>query len=273
MFALMMLGTIFLGHGVVAGQPQTAATEPVVASPLTSNLNSFSLGDAPAQTQSLLRDIAIAAIPLEYENDKQWGKTKEVWNGVHLKMDGLKLKTQRKRKEVNQGTWKRQRISLVEPDKNLHIQIGELQELAPGRAAFQLTMSAKLDLFAQRQEWQRDIRLYSISAEATADVDLTVDFEMTTELDLDKMPPDLILQPEAKKAELRLGQFKLHRISKADGPIVREFGDGLEGIFRRYLTDNQDKLTEKLNKAITKNQDKMRVSVTEMVRPKWMSSE
>ncbi len=96
---------------------------------------------------------------------------------------------------------------------------------------------------------------------------------MITELDMDKMPPDIILQPVAKKAELQLNQFKLHRISKADGPIVREFGDGLEEHFPAILDDNQDKLTEKLNQAIKKNQEKMRVSVTDMVRPKWMSVE
>ncbi len=232
--------------------------------------DSFSLGQAPGHAQSLLRDIAIAAIPLEYQNDKHWGKTKEVWDGVHVEMDGLKLKTHRKRKEVRHGTWKKYRISLIEPEKNLQIQIGDLRELAPGRAAFPLSMSAKLSLFGQRQEWQRGVRLYSISAEATADVDVTVHFEMTTGLDLDVLPPDLILQPEAKSAELNLRQFKLHRISQADGPVVREFGDGLENVVRRYLSDNQHKLTEKLNRAIAKNQHKMRISVVDLVRPKWL---
>ncbi len=171
---LVLLGSTLLFSKVAWGQPPFASPE--VASPRPPAAQAFSLGDAPLPTQSLLRDIAIAAIPLEYENDKQWGKTKEVWNGVHMKMDGLKLKTRRKRKEVNQGTWKRQRISLVEPETNLQIQIGELHEVAPGRAAFQLRMSAKLDLYAQRQEWQRDIRLYSISAEATADVEFNSRF-------------------------------------------------------------------------------------------------
>lgn len=232
----------------------------------------FSLGQAPGNAQSLLRDLAIAAIPLEFSHDKQWGKTKEVWDGVHVQMDGLKLKTHRKRKEVRHGTWKKYRIQLVEPEKNLQIQIGELKEVAPGRAAFPLSINAKLNLFAQRQEWQRDVRLYSISAEATADVDLTVDFEMTTGLDLDNLPPDLILRPEAKSADLRLREFKLHRISKADGPLVRELGDGLEGFFRRYLADNQQELTDKLNRAIAKNQHKLRISLADVVKPKWLET-
>ncbi len=65
--------------------------------------------------------------PKNYEDTRKWDLQKEVWDGVDFSRDGVKVKTKRKHKLVNHGTWTRYRLELVEPDKNLKIQFHKLE--------------------------------------------------------------------------------------------------------------------------------------------------
>lgn len=257
----------------VPAVPLPASPQPVDLSLPAANLNPFSLDQAPEQARSLLTEVALATIPSEYEDERKWGQTKKVWDGLHVHMDGLEVKTKRRWKEVKHGTWKKYRVSLIDPDQHLKASISHLRQIGPGRIAFQLSLAAKVDAYARLQEWRRGLRLMSISADAVADIELDVAFEMTTELDASQFPPDLVLKPVATAADLRLVQFKLKRVSKADGPIIRELGDGLEDVLRKRLADKRDKLTEKINKAIAKNSDELRLSLHDLVKQRWSGAE
>jgi hypothetical protein len=245
---------------------------PLVPAPYPKGHDSFSLDQAPDQARSLLTEIALTAIPHGYEDTRKWGKTKMVWDGLHVRMEGLELKTKRRWKEVNQGTWKKYEVTLVEPDKHLALEIEHLRQIGPGRIAFQLSLAAKLQAHARLEEWQRGLRLLSISADAAADVELDVAFEMTTELDASKLPPDLVLKPVATAADVRLVQFKLQRVSKAHGPIIRELGDGLEDILQHHLADRRDELTKKINISIAKNSDALRLSLHDLIKHPWLGA-
>ena len=88
---------------------------------------------------------------------------------------------------------------------------------------------------------------------------------MTSKLDASHLPPDILLQPEVVAADMRLKQFKLKRLSKADGPVVREFGDGIEKLIRKSLEEKNKKLVSKINRQIKKNEDDLRFSLRDMV--------
>ncbi len=69
---------------------------------------------------------------------------------------------------------------------------------------------------------------------------------------------------------MRLSQLKLHRISKASGPVVRELGDALEKVARRELADRNEKLVLKMNQQIDKRKDELRLSLSDFVKNKWL---
>ena len=126
-------------------------------------------------------------------------------------------------------------------------------------------MRAKLDVYGRLQEWKRGVRLFSISADAVADVELNLDCRLTTKLDTSKLPPDILMQPKVLDAKAKLVQLELERLSKANGPLVHEFGDGLEKILRKKLVEKNEKLTAKINRQIKKNEDDMRISLRDML--------
>ena len=250
--------------GPLFGQPPPPAENASSGYAATDHTAGLAVGVAPLPAQTLLRDLAVAAIPTDFEEDKDWDRRKEVWDGLHVRMDGLKVRTKRKWKEAKHGTWKRYRVNLIDPEENLRVRITNLKEIRTGVAAFDLQMAAKLDLQARLQQWQRDVRLLSVTAEAVADVDLNLGMEMSTSLDTKHFPPDIRLHPVATAAELRLVQFKLRRLGHADGPIIRELGDGLEDVLRRQLEKKRPQLVQKVNRAMKKNDDKLVLSIQEV---------
>jgi polyhydroxyalkanoate synthesis regulator phasin len=61
----------------------------------------------------------------------------------------------------------------------------------------------------------------------------------------------------------------LHSISDAHGPLVREFGEELHDELNREIQDQRGKLVEKINRAITKNQDHLRLSIRDLIASGW----
>ncbi len=214
--------------------------------------------------------LVLELLPDKFEQDKHWGKTHDRWDGLHVHMDGLKISTKRRWKSVNHGTWKKYQVSPVDPDKHLIVRVEKLREVKPGTVGLDLHLGARLNLLARLQEWNNGVRLLSITTEAVADVELQVGLEVHTALDAAKFPPDVIIQPVANEAEVRLGSFRLTRVSKAKGPLVHELGEALEGLLRKRLREENKDLAEKINRQINKRQEDLRLSLQDFVKHKWL---
>lgn len=237
----------------VPAQESTAAPEPLNA-----------LGP-----DSLVRSLLLANLPREYENTKQWGKTKPRWDGLHISLDGMRIKTKRRWKDVNHGTWTRYKAILVDPEHQLAIQFANLRQTPTQIAAFDLTVDARLTLTGRLSEWQQGIQLYSFSTEADAAVRLTMSCEARFTFDASKFPPDVLIAPRVTAAQLDLREFNLRRISDADGPLVRKLGDSVQDILQDEINERRGKLVEKMNRALDKQSGKLRLSVHDLTTAGW----
>ena len=105
-----------------------------------------------------------------------------------------------------------------------------------------------------------------MSAQAKADVELKIVGTIATELDPHSISPTIRFRPSVQSAELKMVSFKLERMSKADGFVVRELvGDGIEPLLEDLVREKNDDLVAKLNRQIEKNQDKLRLSTLDPV--------
>jgi hypothetical protein len=216
---------------------------------------------------TLLRQLA----PSEHANNKKWGGTKEVFDGVKVYRDGFKIKTRRRKKTVNHGLWKRYEVKLIEPEKHLTVRIERLVETEPGRLRFDLVVVAKLDLLGQIVQWQRGLRLLSLTAEADAKVRARLTCELSARLDPTRIPPDVVLDAVARDVQLELLEFQLHRISDLGGKPARELGRFLREAIDDELAQKRPKLLAKVNEKIEKNRDKLRFSLRDLI-PKQLSN-
>lgn len=223
----------------------------------------------PNPLDELLTAVARDQLPHDYENRKHWGRTTEIWDGLHIARDGLRIKTKRRKKEVNDGTWKMYRVRLIDPREHLTVGLENVRDLGDGRAAFDVVADGRLAAFGRLSQWVKGVQLVSVSADADARVQMRISFEMTMRLDFNKLPPDVLLSPRATQADIRLVEFRLRRISDAHGPLVKELGDSLRHVLNDELEDRRHKLAEKINAKLDKSRDKLRLSPHDLLSSKW----
>ena len=188
---------------------------------------------------------------------------------MHLSLDGLQLKTKRRWKEANHGTWKRYNAWLIDPDQQFDLRIENIREAEKGRIAFEIAIDAKLGLFARLSEWQHGVQLISVSTDAEAVVQLRMTCEASMKLDFEQFVPDLVVEPEITAADLTLMHFDLQRVSNLQGPGVEQLGRSLRDVLQDEINHRRPRLVAQANRQIERNRDKLRFSIRNLAGDGW----
>jgi hypothetical protein len=230
---------------------------------------SATVNSADSGLSELVTAIVRANLPHEYEKKKNWGQTKEIWDGVHVKLDGVRVKTKRKKKAVNHGTWTMYRATLTDPQQ-FAVSVTNLRRLDDGRAAFDADFVAPLAVFGRISEWQLGVQLISLSANADARVRLQITCAVKTKMVASKtIVPDVLIEPEVTAAKIIIEEFQLKRISQLHGPLVKELGKGAHDFLQEEVDDRNAQIVAKINKQIVKQQDKLRLSLSDLANTKF----
>ena len=243
--------------------PKTRVQTTAVKSPFAS------MDGMSPELQNVIREIVLGSIPHTYEDKKKWGQTKGIVSGLDMKLDGFKLRTQRRRKEVNHGTWTKYEVQLVDPQQKFQLKIDRVEMPASGRFTFRATVETPLKATARVQEWNRGVRLMSVTTDAVALVNLAVDCALEFETLAGKFPPDIQLKPEVTAADINVKSFQVHRISHVKGTIAKEMGRNLRRVLDRQIIRKREKLPAKINRSIAKNKDKLRIPLGKVMSSKW----
>jgi len=224
---------------------------------------------SPENLGELIDRMVLDNLPHQYEDNKRWGLKTLAVRGLSVKADGLKITTKRRRKLVNHGTWRRYQIALVDPKQRFHARILNLGRADDGRVEFDAIFDARLHAHARLSHWYEGVQLISLSTDALADVRLRVHCRIGAAVQAKDWIPELVLKPEVTDADLTLIGYRVTRISKLNGPVVRELGRTLRGVLVRKLEQKEHKLVEKANRQIEKNQDKLRLSIGRAAWSAW----
>jgi hypothetical protein len=218
----------------------------------------------PASREALsvaVRGILAECLPEKFEIKDDWGDQTARFSQLKIHRDGLKLEFEKRTKDVNHGLWKKLDITPVEPDKNLSFKILSAKNTGPQSFAFQLFASSPLRVDARIERWRTGVKLFNLSTEATASVEMTLNGTLSFDFATIDGKHMLVLAPKATSVDLRLVDLDIHRISKAAGPLVHELGDLLDHPLDNFLDRYEGKITEKLNASIAKRPEKFRVAL------------
>jgi hypothetical protein len=215
-----------------------------------------------------LADLALRSSPKTFDGDKDWGQQKKLWAGVKIRREGLKLKTHRRFREVNQGRWIRYEATLTETAAGplaiakVHSAVLRSDPIS-GQPRWQIdsSITAPMTFTAQIQRWNLGVKLFSVTirGEFTVRLDSTASVDFVT--DYSVLPPALVFDPRVDQANLVLEHFEVDRVSKIGGDVAEEWGELLEDVIRdRFLKKQNEQLVDKLNRAIDKERDDLRVS-------------
>lgn len=243
----------------VANSDPDQATGPQATGPTAQELRELS---------EWARWLCLMNLPANVEDTRKWGKQKRVWDGLDVKLDGLRIDTKQRWKLANDGTWSRYLIEFVDPAKELKVEVKKFQVESDGKKfRTSIWVVAPLKLFGRVNQFARDVQLISVSAKADALVMMKVDCEVEIKLLPVSFPPDVEFRPKVTDASIELLDFRMHEISQIHGEAAEWLGDGIREILDRKLAEHREKLVIKMNETIAKQQSKLRISAS-----KWLSS-
>jgi hypothetical protein len=229
-------------------------------------------GVAPSLSNAL-RQLLLESLPEEFEDHDDWGQTKRVASGLKIKTHGGKLHVEKRTKEVRHGLWKKYRATLVDPQKQLQLRIGDVHRESSGRIAFQVFLSARMQGEARVERWRQGVKLLNFMSEAESTIEARLDCQLATHLVPGKYLAGIALEPKVTTVSLRLADFDLMRVSKLDGAAAHELGNSLRDTIQKELRDQEPKLAAKLNQAIAKRQSSLRLSPEEWIVAGWSKAQ
>ena len=183
-----------------------------------------------------------------------------------------RLHTKRRKKLVNHGTWDRYEVSLVDPENSFSVQLNNFQEDETDRVTFNVVITAKVNVAARQAKWVKGLQLYSISADGSAEVQLTIAASLGSRMDVSKFPPDLIFDPHIEDAKIELENFRIDRVSKAGGEFAQQITRLVRKKIDQKIAKKEDKLVQKLNAKIEKSRDRFTLSAHDAVKSKWATA-
>lgn len=233
-----------------------------------SDANSQENSDAK-QLDEFLTTLALESLPVPYVEDKDWGKQSERWDGVKVSFRDGKLRTKRRKKMVNHGTWDRYEVSLVDPENSFSVKLENFTETGDQRVSFDVIVDAKVDISARQAKWVKGVQLYSVSADGSASVMLGLQVSLGSRMDLSKLPPDIIFDPRIDGARIQITDFRIDRVSKAGGEFAQQVTRIVRKKIDKKISEKEAKLVKKLNEKIEKNRDRLTLSVRDAMKSKW----
>ena len=232
-------------------------------------VKSIAASDEPSALAGLVTLIVRENIPESYEDKRHWGKQDKALDGLHVELDGLKIRTKRKWKQVNHGTWRMARIELLDPPTATEVQVSNIRDAGNGNAAIDLAVVTRAKVFGRQMKWHKGIRVYSLSADATAKVRLTATLELGMKMDVTRFPPDIMLKPQVTAADLELLDFHLEHIGDIGGDVAEELGHSVKRILEDKIADKKARMITRINERIGENEDRLRISLSDFAASKW----
>ena len=245
--------------------PLRSAEPPIVEKPASVAIPNLTSEEAKATLQWAVYLIQ-ANLPPQHMGKKNWGATKRLYTGLDVDLDGLKLKTHRKFREVRHGKWLQYTIDLKDPNdpRYLKIEVTHAETGDDGRLRLELKIDTQVDVETRQERWNYGLQLFSISTKSTAKLQLTLAANIGFSFDYTRIPPDIVFDPVVESADLKIINLEVDRISKLGSDIAEELGDFAERVLRdEYLPSLSQKLVPKLNSQINRRRDKLRISASD----------
>ena len=215
--------------------------------------------EIPREAIDFLRGIALLLIPQSFEDDDGWGDETKFQSGLNIRFHDGQLETNRRWKHVNHGNWLQASGKLVDPEERFQLKAARLPEPEMGTQRYDVEVSAQLRVTGRQQQWSYGVMLWSISAEAVADVKLHLILDVKSEVVQNDKGTRLRFVPEVTQAEAQLTDFSLRRISHLKGKPVQEFGELFERLIRKRIGRENKNLATRINAALEKKRERLEI--------------
>jgi hypothetical protein len=203
-----------------------------------------------AELSKLIQQTVVPMVPKVWEDRSQWGSTIPIPPNLLIQLNTRTKVKVGDHEELPNGTWKRTRLWFDDPAKDVQITVKDLQKPEGKPYQVKLEVVAALHAERERQQWLKGIRLAQVEVEGDATVGLTFDVDVTTSLNLAKLPPEVLLSPKVTKVAIEMKEFQIRKAGPFDGPLVRELSMELKGVVQELVRTREPTVEDFANAAI-----------------------
>lgn len=212
-----------------------------------------------AALSDVVRGILLDSLPERIDVQDDWGDTRQTLSGLTWHFKGLRVDVERRMKDVKHGLWKQAEITPVDPANNLRFSIVEARGTGPQSIAFQVRAASPLHVLARIERWRNGVKMLNFSTEGDADVEIRVAGNVDYRFDTGGDKSAVVFTPHVATVDLTLTNLDWRRVGPISGEVVTDLGDTFQGVVAKQFDRQEPKVTEKLNQAIAKRQDKLRI--------------
>jgi len=217
--------------------------------------------------QLLVRDLILHELKEKYTDQKHWGqKTKIERPRIRGTLLDPRLETETV--DVNDGLWQRVEVTLVEPDKNLAVELRNGPSDAGG-STFSLILQAKIAGEARIERWRKGIKGLNATVLFDAVVRARVDTRLGISFEKGKLLSDVVLDPKVTAVELQLIDFDLRKVGVLGRDVARELSNPLKPVLEHEIERREPRIVDKINAAIDKRRDQLRFSPDKYLASGW----
>jgi len=210
-----------------------------------------------------LRTLMLQIIPTPlYEDDKHWGKQKEVtetkWKGKGAQVHPEKVKELK-----NDGHW--WKVLVVAPglSDTFILNIRDLRQPEPGRLTFTAFLSLNTNVDYEKQNWHSGLRTWSGSGRARMRINLTLNCEVQSRLETTGgIIPDMVFRLRVLQSDLKYDNLVITHVAGLGGNMAQLVGDALHDSLKLWRPSLERKLLAKANAAIIKAADTKEVRLS-----------
>lgn len=281
---LVTLAFLLIPRSVALAQPQSLRLENTSSSGSTSqamknsrpekafNSESWLLLDQNDAVDQLLTRLVLSKIPPTYVEDRKWGRQSERWNGIAVERHGKGIEFERKKKLVNDGSWKKYSATLRNPEQEFQVKIRNLRQDADGNLSLEIHVEGHVDFKAQHVEWKKGVKLASLSLDGHTQVRIQIAMKVELSSEGNRFPPDLVFKPRATGSTIQLDDFRIDRVGKVGGEIAQQIGREAKKQLSDRMPEYEGKVVEKINAEFAKKESGYRLSFAEIQSSKWNKS-
>jgi hypothetical protein len=211
--------------------------------------------DQYADFSRLIHQMVVKQMPKVYEDDSSWGKTIPLTEP--LRLPGLRTYIKKGDKvELPHGLWKKVRVWMNDPDKDLRIQVKDFKKL--DAKTFRLVVDSESDVRSQidAQHWQKGLALAGFAGKADLTVAISMDCDVGVSLTSNF---ELKIDPKITRLNMDLKDVLLREVSTPrlgvvlEGEKAKEFGGQFKEILQIAAKSAEPKVKDLANQAIAKS--------------------
>jgi hypothetical protein len=214
-----------------------------------------------AQLENMIFKMVTAKLPEVHEDASGWGHTIPLPERVRaprlrrtiIEVDG--------RPEVPDGTWRKVRLRIPDPARNLNIHVKNMEKVDLTNYRLKVDADVNLQVDADVQRWRNGILLADVDAHARVGLKVVVDCDIAARLDT----AGLQLEPDIKGLKLILRHLTPSRVTLRRAGVTlagesleaaaQEFKDHLQEVLRAKEPDITKRANEALKRAMRKDKD------------------